>query len=420
MTLVTLPDRRFALFRLGAAALTVLTLALYLLALPARYAELSRVCAPPQTNCENDALPSAENVLQLAASGLSLKSYAAYYVGSRLVSLAVFVSVALLITSRRRDPMALFVAVFLVMWGANDATIPALVRSAPAFTVPYLLVQWSAVTELALFFVLFPDGKAVPRFMRWIVAGWSVYILVGLVVPHFADNRPAWIDFAAWLGLFLVGAAAQVYRYRRVSSAEARYQTKWVVFGVVILGLGVVVTFLSVMVAAPDLLKSKTPAWFAFDLFGSGLILLIPVSIGIAILRYRLFDIDLIIRRTLIYATLTALLALAYLGSILALQSLVDLFAGQGNTPLVTVLSTLFIAALFGPLRRRVQAVIDRRFFRRKYDAARTVAAFGAALRDETNLEQLSAHLTAVVDEAMQPESVGLWLKAGEMPMTGR
>jgi hypothetical protein len=131
-----------------------------------------------------------------------------------------------------------------------------------------------------------------------------------------------------------------------------------------------------------------------------------------AILRYRLWDIDILIRRTLVYAVLTALLALGYLGSILALQSIVGVFAGQDNTPLVTVLSTLLIAALFVPLRRRVQAVIDQRFYRRKYDAARTLAAFGAALRDETNLEQLSAHLTAVVDETMQPQSLGLWLKA--------
>lgn len=139
-------------------------------------------------------------------------------------------------------------------------------------------------------------------------------------------------------------------------------------------------------------------------------ILGIPVSIGIAILRCRLWDIDVLIRRTLIYAVLTALLALAYFGSVVVLQNLFGAVTGQRETPLVTVLSTLVIAALFVPVRRRVQAFIDRRFYRRKYDAARTLAAFGTALRDETDLDQLTAHLTAVVDEAMQPDSVGLWL----------
>src|SRR5205085_9309540 len=131
--------------------------------------------------------------------------------------------------------------------------------------------------------------------------------------------------------------------------------------------------------------------------------------IAIAISRHQLFDIDVIIRRTLIYSVLTALLALAYFGSVLVLQSTFSALAGQRDSALVTVLSTLIIAALFVPLRRRVQAVIDQRFYRRKYDAARTLAAFGAHLRDSVDLEALSEELLATVDEAMQPESLSLW-----------
>jgi hypothetical protein len=150
---------------------------------------------------------------------------------------------------------------------------------------------------------------------------------------------------------------------------------------------------------------------FAGDL-GNGLALIIPAAITISILRYRLWDIDVIIRRTLIYAALTALLALAYFGSIVVLQNIFGVLTGQRQSSLVTVLSTLVIAALFVPLRARVQSVIDRRFFRRKYDAARTLAAFGASLRDETNLDELAIHLAHVVDETMRPASVGLWLRA--------
>jgi hypothetical protein len=137
---------------------------------------------------------------------------------------------------------------------------------------------------------------------------------------------------------------------------------------------------------------------------------LIPIAAGIAILKYRLYDIDLIIRRTLQYSALSVLLTLIYFGSVVVLQSVFRGLTGHGQNQFVTVLSTLTIAVLFTPLRRRVQDIIDRRFYRRKYNAEQVLVVFGAAMRNETDLDKLTEALVTVVEETMQPTQVSLWL----------
>jgi hypothetical protein len=147
----------------------------------------------------------------------------------------------------------------------------------------------------------------------------------------------------------------------------------------------------------------------------------VPVAIGFAVLKYRLYDIDIIINRTLVYGSLTATLVGLYFGSVATTQTILRALTGQTEQPQIAiVVSTLVIAALFNPLRRRLQTFIDRRFYRRKYDARRTLDAFSARLRDKTDLEELTYELTGVIRETMQPEHVSLWLRTDRPPNGSR
>ena len=312
----------------------------------------------------------------------------------------------------------------LAYWGLNSAS-----PSGPSSLLAVWLNTWGwwfLIGPLLLILLLFPTGRPPSPRWRWVIVLLAATFLLFFVLATFGvtlGNSAATPPLRNPIGFIpdalveailapfavllsasaLLCASAVFVRYRRASLVE-RQQIKWL-----LLAGGL---FAAIYLVAGIQSDSDFGTFFS-SIFDLG-VLAIPAAIGIAVLRYRLYDIDVIIRRTLVYAVLTAVLAVAYLVSVLVLQTAFGMLTGQSQSALVTVLSTLLIAALFVPLRRRVQAAIDRRFFRRKYDAARTLAGFAATLRDETNLEQLSAHLTAVVDETMQPATVGLWLRAPE------
>jgi hypothetical protein len=210
----------------------------------------------------------------------------------------------------------------------------------------------------------------------------------------------------------LASVASLVMRFLR-SNGEEREQIKWLAFAASILALGFS-SFVIPGIILPDVASGVDPLWEnlledAVTVSFAG----VPIAVGVAILRYRLYDIDLIINRALVYLSLTVLLAAAYAGGVVGLQAALRALSGQEST-LAVVASTLVIAALFSPLRRRVQAFVDRRFYRRKYDAVKTLAAFNARLRDETDLNVLSDDLVGVASATMQPEHVSLWLRTDE------
>jgi hypothetical protein len=268
-----------------------------------------------------------------------------------------------------------------------------------------LILVWSAISSalLLLFFFLFPDGRFVPRWTRWAALAsfaiqlWRVF------------DEPAYMRY----GFPLVGVlmatipVALLYRYYRASDPVQRQQIKWVVFS-----LALVVPPIPVALAlfGAGLLGSGSVGEQIGGYFWTAFLVVFPLSIAISALRYRLWDIDLIIRKTLVYSVLSGLLALLYLGSVVLLQAIFGELT-EGQSPLIIVLSTLLIAALFSPLRRRLQEIIDRRFYRRKYDAMQVLAQFAHTARDEVELDQLTAGLVQVVEETMRPQAIALWLK---------
>jgi hypothetical protein len=272
---------------------------------------------------------------------------------------------------------------------------------------------------LPLLLLLFPTGRLPSH--RWRFVAWAVAVCgaTGIVLYPFRPAEDVMVPVANPLGvegpvgealsifvtvlyLIIVFAAVPcalslVFRYRRAGGVE-RQQLKWFAYAAVLfVGTNVSQFFYEPPYTWEALVEVVT-------------IVGLYIAVGIAILKYRLYDIDIIINRTLVYGSLTLTLALVYAGSVVGLQGAFRALSGQEST-LAVVASTLAIAALFGPLRRRVQVLVDRRFYRNKYDARRTLEAFSSKLRDETDLEALSDDLKGAVRDTMQPVHVSLWLR---------
>ena len=292
--------------------------------------------------------------------------------------------------------------------------LPGALYTYGAWWVPTDLLASLASCSLIIWYT-FPDGRFVPGLTRWLALGWVAVGFVPIPILGAAHPWNWWLSpLYALVRIAFYGSIALVvlYRYRRRSTPVQRQQIKWMVFALTIFTVeAMVVEFVVFLVPAyfPALGLLNQLYQYA-KLLTPILSILIPLSIGIALLRYRLWDIDLIINRTLVYGSLTALLTLLYFGLIFALQSLFQGLFHQNNA-VALVVSTLAIFALFEPLRRRIQSSIDRRFYRHKYDAARIVEAFSATLRNEVDLNQLREHLITVVQETVQPAHVSLWLR---------
>ena len=402
------------LARIVWVAVVVFTLSIFVLSLPAYFAQLQTICVGATCVYAYGRLtPGTAQALQHL--GLSTGGYAVSILTLAIVSALVSFGIACVLFWRRSDDwMVMFVSLFLVIIGVNfsvqaQAILETNVQMAWYWSHTVLIgLGW---VSLSLLLYLFPNGRFVPR--------WTSLLAVFVVASNlFLDVSPVPIStLPPWMlgAIFLVnggsGVVAQIYRYVRVSGPVQRQQTKWVVFGLAATSLVILGREVPLLIF-PSLSASNSFYFLIFTYVYPLGLLLIPLSLGIAVLRYRLWDIDRIINKALVYGGLSLLLAAVYLGLIIGLESLLGTITGQSAQPVVIVISTLAIAALFQPLRHRIQQLIDRRFYRRKYDAEKTLAAFSATLRSEVDLEQLSKQLLAVVQETMQPMHASLWLRS--------
>jgi hypothetical protein len=373
------------------------------------YVMFTQPCLETDTNnCPTGQAPLAD-WRAMQTHGITPTAFAAFTMVVLVGASLIFFAVGFVIAWRKwRSMMGLFVSVVLITFGStgisdtltSTAGGPALLGAIQAVIVAL------SYPALAAFMLTFPTGKFTPRWTALIVLLWIIQFVL------FSAGLPAPVLFISVLVTWGGCALTQIYRYIRVYTPRERQQTKWLVFGLVI---GIVLNNLAAVLPL---------LWPALDTPGSvfrvtqvvwlAIIWIpLPLGVGIAILRSRLYDIDVIIRRTVIYGLLTAILASVYAAGVIGGQRILLAITGVKaiDAPVVIVLSTLAVAALFQPLRHRIQTAIDRRFYRQAYDARQALGRFSAGLREEVDLPALRARLTDVVTETVQPAHISLWLR---------
>lgn len=401
------PNRWLRLARWGILAYAFFVLILFLAGLllfPA-YAEEHYLAFTP-----NDFWTPEQTQAALAEVGLP-STYVAWrlLITETLILGMMGILGLFLLWRKSNDWFILFVGFSFLLFAPGNTVVRPVIEAIPHLEAWVTFVGGIGWQLFFILFYLFPDGHFVPRWTRWMPVLWlGVNLVPRLFGVHlFQSTAGQWVG----IGLVVTAVGSQIYRYGWRATLVQRQQTKWIV-------AVLIVVILFVALIAPGIFQAPHPSALGPTLIRALvgnvlfqlLFLAIPVAIVIAILRYRLWDIDLIIRKTLLYSVLTALLALVYFGTVILLQRLLGNVLSESSTP-ATVLSTLLIAALFVPLRRRIQNFLDRRFFRRKYDADKILANFANYARQETDPDRLTAELTHIVQDIMQPQVISLWLK---------
>ena len=387
---------------LGFLIYTLLIVVGHIVGFPLGYAYLHTVCL---SGCGL----TPGNVLALKQMGLSITFYANVYMVIQVLYILVCVGIALLIVFKKPGRwVPLGLSFFLVWLSAYEgANYPGLVATYPVLNVPVLLLFFLGGGIVGFYALLtFPNGIFGSR---WILGFYLLSVFEGVLAVFI--TAPVFVVINGVLSLlsFPIILVILMYRSRRLMNAKERAATKWIMVSLSFFILTLILVFFLIpAVVPPDSFALLIVNFGGF--FGCGINI---AGILMAVLYANAFDIDVFVRRTLVYTLLTTILVLLYVGMILGSQFVLATFSPQAaQSPLILVASTLVIAALFQPLRHRIQRNIDRRFYRHKYDAAKTLEAFSATLRSEVDLSHLREHLLKIVQETMQPAHVSLWLRS--------
>jgi hypothetical protein len=404
-----------------AVAVVAASVALFVVSFPATYRGFLEPCDvdPDLTSeqgveqCENWGLTAAQHI-ELESHGISSSSYALLAMLREVLIVLPYVAVGLVLLLRRRDDwFAAFTAAVLVSFGMTSfgSAVFQLIEAGvpPWVELGARTLQFIGGAGLLLVLWLFPTGTVVPKWTAWLAPLWILYEFDEYMLPQVFLIPEGALTDNLFIVMVLTGVIAQVYRYRKASDPVQRQQTKWVVSAVAV-GL----TVFALLIFGVESVPGEIAGGLVTAVVGESLVALalavIPLSIAVAILRYRLWDIDVILRRTITYALVIALVVGVYVAGVLWLPLLLGT-----QSELIVAVSTLAVAALFNPVRRRVHAFIDRRFDRTHYDAARVVERLSARLRQDLDLGGLAADLTGVVTTTLRPAALFLWLR-GDKP----
>ncbi len=397
-----LSGRWLAIARIVWVLVFVAILAAFFIQTPYYLAFMSRAC--PDT-CGF----TTQQEAALASIGISLDVFAWIALSCTLgISLISVVLALILFRRRSNDWMAQLVALFLVGYPImNNGTTGNLPTDIPPSIWILLQVLTFPVWIIyAATFMLFPSGRFVPHWTWILFIFWGIWGQLISLTPDLLEG----ILFLGYPLFVITTIIWQIYRYRHSSTPVQRQQTKWAIAGL----FAVLVANQLFWLPSGFTPLGQTLYMPASFLFYQLVILALPITFFIAIQRNRLYDIDTIINRALVYGSVTVVLAVAYAGCIIAFQAISRTLVpipGGSDEPITIVISTLLIAALFQPLRRRVQRAVDRRFYRTKYDARKAVETFGATLRQEVDIASFRERLLTVVQQTMEPRHVSLWLK---------
>jgi signal transduction histidine kinase len=398
-----LSGRLLVLARVSWIVIAIAAISLFIAAIPAEFAQLRVPC--PTAACPTGQLPPA-GLRALEDLGLSLDSFAAYSVAMDVVFAAVYGTVAVLIFWRKsEDRMGLFVSLALLTFGTATfpLTMAALAARHPVSEIPIDFLHFLGSASFGLFLYLFPDGRFIPRWTRWVALVWIAWQLPRYAFPNWYLDSNSWhalVSMAVWLGALGTAIYSQVHRYRRASSPVQRQQIKWVVFGIsaALTGFLGTVLVLFAFALAPTSPGALLAHLIGYKFIGYLAVLLIPVSISIAMLRHHLFDIDLVINRTLVYGTLTASVVGLY---VLVVGGLGELLQVPGNL-IISLLATGLAAVLFQPLRERLQRGVNRLMYGERDDPYAVLSRLGSRLESTLAPDAVLPAVAKTVKEALK------------------